>query len=97
MGRSIPVASGPPFRRLSARGAFAWQVTHGGIRSTEFDENNFLLFDKVLRDNYKHLGGGVSYSFSRADVFFSYIAYVSGTDTHAGRAITIGMSLPFER
>lgn len=84
-------------RRLSARGAFAWQVTHGGIRSTEFDENNFLLFDKVLRDNYMHVGGGVSYSFPRVDVFFAYIAYVSGTDTHAGRAVTIGMSLPFER
>jgi hypothetical protein len=84
-------------RRLSARGAFAWQITHGGLRSTEFNEDNFLLFDRVLRDNYHHVGGGASYSFPRVDVFFAYIAYVGGTDTHAGRALTIGMSLPFER
>jgi hypothetical protein len=84
-------------RRLSVRGAFVWQITHGGLRSTEFTEDNFLLFDRVLRDNYKHLGAGVSYSFPRVDVFFSYVAYVGGTDTHAGRAFTFGMSLPFER
>jgi hypothetical protein len=84
-------------RRLAVRGAVAWQVTHGGLRSTEFNEDNFLLFDKVLRDNYRHLGAGISYSFPRADVYFSYLAYVAGTDTHAGRAFTIGMSLPFER
>jgi len=31
------------------------------------------------------------------DVFVGYIAYVGGTDTHAGRAFTMGVSLPFER
>jgi hypothetical protein len=30
------------------------------------------------------------------DVFASYIAYVSGTDSHAGRALTLGVSWPFE-
>jgi hypothetical protein len=84
-------------RRLAVRGAFAWQVTHGGIRSNEFSDDNFLLYDRVVRDNYRHLGAGVSYSLPRADVYFSYVAYVAGTDTHAGRAFTIGMSLPFER
>ena len=84
-------------RRLSARGAFAWQVTHDGLRSTEFDPNNFLLFDRVLRDNYQHVAGGVAYAFPRVDVFVGYIAYVGGTDTHAGRAFTMGVSLPFER
>jgi hypothetical protein len=84
-------------RRLSARGALAWQVSHGGLRSTEIDENTFLLFDRILRDNYFHAGGGVSYSFPRVDMFFAYVAYVGGTDTHAGRAVTIGISMPFER
>ena len=83
-------------RRLSARAAWAWQVSHGGIRSTEFNDDNFLLFDRTLRDNYQHVGTGVSYSFPRVDVFFAYIAYIAGTDTHAGRAFTIGMSLPFQ-
>ena len=84
-------------RKLSVRGAFAWQVTHGGLRSTEFNEDNFLLFDRVLRDNYRHLGAGVSYSFPRIDLFFSSVGYIAGTDTHAGRAFTFGVSLPFER
>jgi hypothetical protein len=83
-------------RRLAARAAWAWQVTHGGIASTEFNEDNFLLFDRVLRDNYHHVGVGVSYSFTRVDVFAAYIAYVAGTDTHAGRAFTMGLSWPFQ-
>jgi hypothetical protein len=66
-------------------------------RGQEFNEDNFLLFDRVLRDNYRHIGDGVSFTFRRVDVFFSYIAYVAGTDTHAGRAITVGLSMPFER
>jgi len=84
-------------RRLWLRGAFAWQASHGGLRSTEFNDDNFLLYDRVLRDNYRHVGAGVSYSLPRADVFFSYLAYVAGTDTHVGRAVTFGVSLPFER
>jgi hypothetical protein len=84
-------------RKLAVRGAFAWQVTHGGIRSNEFNDDNFFLYDRVVRDNYRHLGAGVSYSFPRVDVFLSYVAYMAGTDTHAGRALTIGISLPFER
>jgi hypothetical protein len=83
-------------RRLSTRAAYAWQISHGGIRSTEFNDDNFLLFDRTLRDNYSHVGAGVSYSFPRVDVFFAYIAYVTGTDTHAGRAFTLGMSWPFQ-
>ena len=34
--------------------------------------------------------------FGGLDVFVSYIAYVSGTDTHAGRVVTAGVSWPFE-
>ena len=49
-----------------------------------------------MRDNYWHVGGGLSYSFSRMDVFASYIAFVGGTDTHAGRALHAGISWPFE-
>jgi len=55
-----------------------------------------LQHDRLLRDNYFHAGGGLSYSFPRMDVFLSYIAFVSGTDTHAGRAFTLGVSWPFE-
>jgi hypothetical protein len=50
----------------------------------------------MMRDNYWHVGGGASYGFRHFDVFGSYTAYVAGTDTHAGRAFTAGISFPFE-
>lgn len=84
-------------RKASARGALTWQRTHGGLRSTEFNEDNFLLFDRILKDNSFHIGGGFAYSLPRSDLFISYTHYVSGTDTHAGRAVTAGFSVPFER
>jgi hypothetical protein len=95
-------------RKLAARGLVAWQHTHGGLRfgspppaSLLFPgevntPERLLHHDRLMRDNYWHVGGGVSYSFSRMDVFASYIAFVGGTDTHAGGALTVGISWPFE-
>jgi hypothetical protein len=85
-------------RRLLVRAAFSWQRSHGGLRSTEFaTEEQLQQFDRLLKDNSFHVGGGVSYSLSPVDVFASFIQYANGTDTHAGRAITAGLSWPFER
>ena len=52
--------------------------------------------DRLIKDNNFHISGGAAYSFPRFDVFALYLHYVSGTDTHAGRAITAGVSWPFE-
>jgi hypothetical protein len=85
-------------RRLSTRAGLSWQRSHGGLRSTEFDTDERLQqFDRLLKDNYLHLSAGLAYSFSRFDLFAAYVSYISGTDTHAGRAITTGISVPFER
>lgn len=95
-------------RKLAPRGFASWQRTHGGLRlgspppaSLELPgevntPERVFEHDRLLRDNYFHAGGGISYSFPRMDVFASYIAYVSGTDSHAGRALTLGVSWPFE-
>ena len=95
-------------RKLAARGFASWQRTHGGLRfgspppanlvfPGEVNTPEFLFqHDRLLRDNNFHAGGGFSYSFPRMDVFASYTAYVSGTDTHAGGALTLGVSWPFE-
>jgi hypothetical protein len=95
-------------RKLATRGLVSWQHTHGGLRfgsptsaslpfPGEVDTPERLAqHDRLMRDNYWHVGGGVSYSFSRMDVFASYIAFVGGTDTHAGGALTAGLSWPFE-
>jgi len=94
-------------RRLQLHGQAFLQRTHGGLRfgSPTSPELPFpgevntpdLLFqhDRVMRDNYWQAGSGLAYSFPQVDVFVTYIAFVGGTDTHAGRALTIGFAVPF--
>ena len=94
-------------RTLQVRGLVSWQRTHGGLRfgsptSTDLPfpgEVNTpdLLYqhDRLLRDNYWHAGGGLAYSFPQFDVLATYVAFVSGSDTHAGRALTISFAIPF--
>lgn len=95
------------WRKLLVRGQVFWQRTHGGLRfgsRTSADlpfpgEVNTpeLLYqhDRLLRDNYWHAGGGLGYSFPGVDVFATYVAFVGGTDTHAGHALTISLVVPF--
>jgi len=95
-------------RKLVARGLVSWQRTHGGLRFGSPPPADYLFpgdvntparvaeHDRLMRDNYWHVGGGLSYSFSRADVYASYVAFAGGSDTHAGEAITAGVSWPFE-
>lgn len=94
-------------RRLAPHGFAAWQVTHGGLRLGSLPPSDLVFpgevntpvlleqHDRLLRDDNFRAGGGLSYSFPQIDLFFSYIAYVSGTDTHAGRVISAGVSIPF--
>jgi hypothetical protein len=94
-------------RKLLVRGQVFWQRTHGGLRfgsptgpglvfPGEVNTPELLSqHDRILRDNYWRAGGGLDYSFPRVDLFAVYTAFVGGTDTHAGRALTIGFSVPF--
>jgi len=95
-------------RRLAARGVLAWQRVHGGLRLGSPSGDPFgppgevntpeRLFehDRLLRDNNFRIGASVGYSFDRMDVFFSYFELLQGNDSHGGRAITAGVSWPFE-
>lgn len=99
-------------RRLSAHGGVAWQHTHGGLQlgtPPPLAAPGDLLVpgevntpereaqhDRLLRDNNWHVSGGLAYSLPQMDLFFSYVEYVKGTDAHAGRAFTAGVSWPFE-
>ena len=84
-------------RRLSAGLQFYWQYTHGGLKSNEFEtDEQWMEYDRIIKDNSFHIGGLVAYSFSRLDVFFSYVEFIDGEDTHLGRSFTIGASVPFE-
>lgn len=95
-------------RRLSARGEVSWQRTHGGLRAGSSTGHPFPLpgeigldperlgqHDRLLRDNNWRLGGSGAYSLNKLDVFASYLHYMGGSDTHAGHALTIGVSWPF--
>lgn len=96
-------------RRLALRGLVSWQRTHGGLRFGGLPSSDlpfpgevntpqrFEEHDRLLRDNHWRVGGGALYSFSRFDVFGSLIVFISGTDTHAGRAWTFGTTWHFER
>jgi hypothetical protein len=93
--------------KLAMRGQAFWQRTHGGLRfgspppadllfPGEVDTPDLLYqHDRVMRDNYWHAGGGLAYSFRQFDVFATYVGFVGGTDTHAGRALTISVVVPF--
>jgi hypothetical protein len=94
-------------RGLSVLGQFYWQRTHGGLRlgspppaDLEFpgevnSPDLWYQHDRLLRDNYWRAGGGLNYSLRQLDLFAAYTAFVAGTDTHTGRAITFGFSVPF--
>lgn len=94
-------------RKLFVRALFTWQRVHGGLRlgapgtalvpPGDINTPELLVqSDRLRRANYFHVGTGASYSLRHVDLFASYIAYASGTDTHAGRAFTVGASWPFE-
>jgi hypothetical protein len=95
-------------RKLLARGILSLQRTHGGLRFGSPPPATLVIpgevntpetlyqHDRLLRDNNWRAGAGLAYSYPKFDVFASYIEYMGGTDTHAGRAVTFGLAWPFE-
>jgi hypothetical protein len=94
-------------RWLYVRADATWQRTHGGLRAGSVTGHPFPLpgelntlerlvqRDRILRTNYWHVGGGLSYSTGPVDVFASFSKYISGTDTHNGRALNVGATYYF--
>ena len=94
-------------RLLYVSGNATWQRTHGGLRNGSPSGSPFLppgelntderfaQRDRVIRSNYFHAGGGLSYSASPVDLFFSVTKYISGTDTHNGQVYTVGTTWYF--
>ncbi len=95
-------------RRLYVQAAGLWQQTHGGLQFGSVTGNpffppgefntpeRFAQRDRLLRSNYWHVAGGLSYSLGPADVFASFRKYLSGTDTHNGQAYSVGASWYFD-
>jgi hypothetical protein len=93
-------------RRLAATGSAMWQRTHGGLKAgtrpptpsdpPPWGEGLLDQHDRLMRDNNVRAGVTVSYSWTRVETFVSFVSYLRGTDTHAGRALSTGFSVPFE-
>lgn len=95
--------------RLSLSGHVARQITHGGLRAGTgppgpdggvpwgeiTTSEMFREHDRLLRDNYWRAGGALAYGFGRANLFVSYVEFLGGTDTHAGRSLSTGVIIPF--
>ena len=97
-------AFGYPLTRLFfLNGSVAWQRTHGGLLSGSPSgvpgelntPERIAERDRVLKSNYWHAGGGLSYSAGPVDLFLSVTKYVAGTDTHNGLVFTTGTTWYF--
>jgi len=85
---------------LSLRFLAAWQRTHGGLEiPIDSDRSHFHdIHDQATRANFVRLGGGATFSVSRSlDLHVDYIRTVAGRNTHAPRAIALGISWRFSR
>jgi len=88
----VPPVFDPLFNRTA-------EVNARGLRLGEGEGNTperMFEHDRLLRDDNFRIGGGIAYSLDKMDVFFSYFQLLQGNDSHGGRAITAGVSWPFE-
>jgi hypothetical protein len=86
-------------RSLYVHGGALYQKTHAGLTAAEGFVSPPELraqADRLLKMRYWHLTGGVSYSTSFADLFFSIEPYVWGRDTHDGIAYNVGATWYFD-
>jgi hypothetical protein len=92
---------------LIIHGGVAWQHTHGGLRMGSLPGADLVgpgevntperLFehDRILRENRTHLNIGASIRLPPATVFGTYTHFAKGTDSHAGHAVTAGITRAF--
>ena len=86
-------------RSIYVHGGALYTKTHGGLTAFEVPvapPEERAQADRLLKMRYWHLTGGVSYSTSFADLFFSIEPYVWGRDTHDGIAYTLGTTWYFD-
>lgn len=86
--------------RLSLRFTGAWQHSYGGIR-IPLDSNipdYHELHDRAAKSNYIRFGGGVSFSVTKSiDLHADFGNTARGTNTHAARGLSLGLSFRFSR
>jgi hypothetical protein len=86
--------------RLSLRFTGAWQHSYGGIRiPLDSDLPDYHeLHDRAAKSSFVRFGGGLSFSLTRKiDLHADFGNTVRGTNTHAARGLSLGLSFRFSR
>lgn len=86
--------------RLSLRFTGSWQHSYGGIRIPLDNgiEDYHELHDRAAKSNHLRFGGGVSISLTRSvDLHADFGNTFRGTNTHAARGLSLGLSYRFSR
>lgn len=86
--------------RLSLRFTGAWLHSYGGIRipldNTLPDYHD--LHDRAAKSSYVRFGGGLSVSLTKSiDLHADFGNTLRGTNTHAARGLSLGLSFRFSR
>jgi len=86
--------------RFSLRFTGAWQHSYGGIRipldSAMPDYHE--LHDRAAKSNFIRFGGGLSFSLTKSlDLHADFVNTARGTNTHAARGMSLGISWRFSR
>jgi len=84
--------------RVSVRALVDWLRTHGGVSFSEAyeDVELFLVHDRLLASRYWHVGGGTTVSLTDSlELDGAVVTFVSGSDTHYGVGVTMGLTWSF--
>ena len=85
-------------RHFIGHGVVSWQRTHGGLR-IPYDIEPYpelhTEFHRLVRDNYVHLGGGLTYRLREWELSGRYLQAVSGYQTHRIHVYSFTVSRAF--
>jgi len=78
---------------------YSRQWTHGGLTFEHIFDTPaiFLNHDRLVRSNFQHVGVGAGFALSNSvDLHGNFVRYVSGSNTHYGTAISVGVTWRFQ-
>jgi len=87
-------------RKLAVRGFGNWQHTFSGLHFPADLTTPLLILthERLLKANYWHLGGGISYAITpKTEVSADVVTFLSGSDTHYGTGVSLRITRTFMR
>jgi hypothetical protein len=87
-------------RKLAARALGDWQHTFNGLHfpADLTTPELTLTHDRLLKANYWHFGGGISYAITpKTEVSADVVTFLAGSDTHYGTGVSVRITRTFMR